>query len=273
MISYNALKVEGLREVLETVATACNSLDIDFFIVGAVARNIWYIDSNTELRGTKDIDFGVYVRDAKTYSQLKNQLIDKFQYKQEQENAFCLISPNGKAIDLMPFGQIANDTEIIIEGSGMTTLKLEGFEEVFKEGSIETEIEGETYKACSIPGIVILKLIAYDDRPDRRIKDIIDINTIFKHYSEIETEMIYDEYNDLYDGELSHHEVGLIVLGSLMKKILRSNTELLARVTSIIEDAINEKSDILEHMITDYLSETLEDKAAILNFIRRGLKE
>jgi len=67
MISYNALEVEGLKEVLETVATACTYLNIDFFIVGAVARNIWYANSNTELRGTKDIDFGIYVTDAVRY--------------------------------------------------------------------------------------------------------------------------------------------------------------------------------------------------------------
>ncbi|MFT6338544.1 MAG: putative nucleotidyltransferase [Saprospiraceae bacterium] len=129
MISYNALQVDGLKDVLETIAIACNTLGIDFFVVGAVARNIWYANSKKELRGTKDIDFGVYVPDKETYEQLKAYLIKQYQYTQDKENAFCLITPDGKGIDLMPFGKIANDGEVMIEGSGMTTLKLDGFEE------------------------------------------------------------------------------------------------------------------------------------------------
>jgi len=114
MISYNVLEIEGLKEVLETIGTACNYLEIDFFLVGAVARNIWYANSNLELRGTKDIDFGVYVPDVKTYEQLKLFLIENHQYIQANENAFCLLTPDGKGIDLMPFGDIAQDKSIAI---------------------------------------------------------------------------------------------------------------------------------------------------------------
>lgn len=273
MISYNALDVEGLKNVLETVATACTSLNIDFFIVGAVARNIWYANSNTELRGTRDIDFGVYISDVATYEQLKAHLINNYKYIQADENAFCLITPDGKGIDLMPFGDIAEDGEVIIEGSGMTTLKLDGFEEAYKEGSIETEIEDKTYKACSIPGIVVLKLIAYDDRPDRRIKDIKDISSIVAHYTDIEENMIWEEHNDLYGGVLEHHEIGIIVLGRMMKKIIKSNQELTERIIHIIDKALAYESDILEHMIDDRMTETLDEKAAILQLIKKGITE
>ncbi len=273
MISYNALEVHGLKDVLETVATACTHLNIDFFIVGAVARNIWYANSNTELRGTKDIDFGVYVPDADTYEQLKAHLIENYQYIQAYENAFCLLTPDGKEIDLMPFGEIAEDGEVIIEGSGMTTLRLDGFEEAFKEGSIDTQIEDKVYKACSIPAIVVLKLIAYDDRPNRRVKDIKDITSIVTHYSDIEEDMIWEEHSDLYGEELEHQEIGLIVLGRMMKKIIEKNKELTTRIIHIIDKALAYESDILEYMIIDRMTETLDEKATFLQLIKQGLTE
>ena len=39
-ISYEALRVDGLKGVLKDIRAACRALKIDFFIVGAVARNI-----------------------------------------------------------------------------------------------------------------------------------------------------------------------------------------------------------------------------------------
>jgi len=273
MITYNALEVEGLKDVLETIGTACNHLTIDFFIVGALARNIWYANSNIELRGTEDIDFGVYVSDVKTYEKLKALLIGNYEYIQAQGNAFCLLTPDGKGIDLMPFGEIAKDGEVMIEGSGMTTLKLHGFKEAYKEGSIDTQIEDKVYKSCSIPGIVVLKLIAYDDRPDRRVKDIKDITSICAHYADIESDMIWEEHSDLYGDDKSHNQVGLIVLGRMMRKIIQSNKNLTARIIQILDNAIEGKSNILEHMITDRMEETLDDKAEILKLIKQGLIE
>lgn len=48
-ISYESLAIDGLKEVLVHINEICKSLNIDFFIVGAIARNIWYVanDVNT----------------------------------------------------------------------------------------------------------------------------------------------------------------------------------------------------------------------------------
>jgi predicted nucleotidyltransferase len=66
----------------------------------------------------------------------------------------------------MPFGGIEEDGEVLLKGKGMTSIQLDEFEKVFKYGSINTAIEQETYRAPSIPGVVLLRLIAFDDRPD-----------------------------------------------------------------------------------------------------------
>lgn len=273
MIDYSALNVVGLKEVLQTIASACNKLDVDFFLVGAVARNIWFAKGDKDAGGTRDIDFGIYVTDQETYNQLKMNLINEFKYIQASDNVFGLDTPDGKRIDLLPFGEIAHDGELIMEGRGMTKIRLDGFEEAYLHGSILAEIEKDSYRACSIPGIVILKLIAYDDRPDRRIKDIKDINRICEHYPDIETNMIWEEHSDLYNDKLDHSEVSMIVLGRLMQRIMKENQALSKRVVSIIDKALKYESDILEQMINDSMTQTLDEKAAIFQNIKRGIEE
>jgi len=66
----------------------------------------------------------------------------------------------------MPFGGIEEDGEVLLKGKGMTLIQLDEFEKVFKYGSINTAIEEDTYRAPFIPGVVLLRLIAFDDRPD-----------------------------------------------------------------------------------------------------------
>lgn len=273
MIEYNALNVDGLKEVLQTIASACNKLDIDFFLVGAVARNIWFAKGDKDAGGTKDIDFGVYVPDKETYNQLKAYLIDKNKYTQARDNVFGLNTPDGKRIDLLPFGEIAHDGELIMEGRGMTRIRLDGFEEAYLNGSILAEIEEESYRACSIAGIVILKLIAYDDRPDRRIKDVKDISRICQHYPDIETDIVWEGYMEVNSDGLKHDDVGMIVLGRQMKKIMKDNQALSERVVGIIDKAMNYESDILDRMRKDLMKETLEEKASIFKNIRRGIVE
>lgn len=273
MITYDALQVEGLKDVLQNIATACTHLDIDFFVVGAIARNMWYAHGGKEPSGTRDIDFGVFVADHDVYNELKNYLEERYEYKMSVDNAFGLDTPDGKRIDLLPFGQIANNGEVIIRGSGVTRIKLDGFNEVYQYGSVDTKVENDAYKACSIAGIVILKLIAYDDRPDRRIKDIKDISRICQNYPEIETNLIWEEHNDLYEDNLSHKDVGLIVLGREMRRIIKHNQNLINRLNTILTNAIEENSVILELMITDKNLETLDQKAHMLQCIKRGLNE
>lgn len=45
-INYNALAIDGLKEVFIQISKTCKELKIDFFIIGAIARNIWYVSNN-----------------------------------------------------------------------------------------------------------------------------------------------------------------------------------------------------------------------------------
>jgi predicted nucleotidyltransferase len=207
------------------------------------------------------------------YNDLRKTLIKDFQYTASTGNAFCLISPERIPIDLLPFGEIEYADALNVEGVGLTSVKLDGFKEVFERGTMEVKIGSETYRSCSIPGIVILKMIAYDDRPGRRGKDIEDINAICQHYPTIEDEHIWVNHSDLYDDELDHFDVGMIVLGREMSRMISDNKNLRKRIFEILNKAINLETDFISVMIKDPLKETIDQKRNILTNILRGLTE
>lgn len=272
-IEYDALAIDGLKEVFIQISETCKELEIEFFIVGAIARNIWYVSNDKNSRGTKDIDFGVYISDVKKYNELRAALKEKYNYTVSKENAFCLITHDEKQIDLLPFGEIEKDGQVIIEGKGLTTVNLDGFKEAFEFGAEEIKIGNETYKSCSIPGVMILKLIAYDDRPDKRIKDIVDINSICQNYPSLESDFIWGNHFDLYGGDLEHQEVGIIVLGREMKKLVTDNRELENRLIKIMDKAITEESPMLTLMIQNVETETIEKKRSIIKKLKLGFTE
>ena len=271
--TYDSLAVEGLKKPLEEITIACKSLGINFFIVGAIARNIWLAANNERPSGTKDIDFGVFVADIETYNKLRKILIKKFHYTPNRENAFCLITSESQKIDLLPFGEIEQDGEVRVKGVGLTSVRLDGFKEVFERGTVDVEIGEEIYRSCSIPGVVILKMIAYDDRPERRGKDVQDIEAICQNYPTIEDENIWANHSDLYDGDLEHFDVGMIVLGREMSRVISANDELRTRVIAILNKAISLESGFISIMIKDPVQETIDQKRHILRNILRGLTE
>lgn len=272
-ILYEALGTTSLKEIVNDVKTAAGQLEIDFFGVGALARNIWYIEHNENPRGTKDVDFAVYVSNSATYHELKNILISKFAYTEVSSNPFCLMSPYGIPLDLLPFGEIVNNGKVTIEGRGLVEIGLDGFFETYSYGLVETIVENDSFKVCSIPSVVLLKLIAYDDRPDYRLKDATDIASIMVHYPDIENLFIWEEYSFLYEDDLEHEDVGIKVLGYELAKIIKSNKELIERILTILDKAILLKSNLAVNMIIDTERETADMRIKNLKMLRQGIKE
>src|SRR5690606_5434145 len=131
-------------------------------------------------------------------------------------------------------------------------------------GTVDVEIGTETYRSCSIPGVVILKMIAYDDRPDRRGKDVEDIDAICQHYPTIENDNIWVNHSDLYEDDMEHFDVGLIVLGREMSRMISDNDKLRNRVVEILNKAISLESGFIPIMIKNPEEETIDQKRQIL---------
>lgn len=250
-----------LHDVLKTVDATCLKLGIDFYVLGALARDVWFRQQQIAASGTKDVDFAVFISETEQFNRLKEMLIDEHQYTQSKTNQFVLIAPNEFVIDILPFGAIEVEDGVAVEGDGLAKIKVTGFKEVYLTAVKPVYIfEGQQTKIATLPGIFLLKLIAFDDRPAQRHNDPIDCISIIKNYFSIESDLIYDEHNDLFGDDKALEEIAARVIGREMRKPLNQDDKLKARALSILSNHISkgDKSEFILKMASQTYTGTEE---------------
>lgn len=265
--------------MLQALERGLEKFKVDYYLVGAVSRDVWMsgIHGITPRRGTKDFDFAVFINDKGIYEQLKQYLLDKEDFTDYKENAFVLIWKNGMQVDLLPFGAIEDDNRrVTVEGTGFTSVHVDGFREVYNQHLDSVELEGgQDFKVCSLPGYTLLKLIAWDDRPEARRDDITDISDILQHFFDMYRETIWNEHYDLFEADnFDPLTVGARVMGREIRKLTVSSATLHQRVQAILE--VNTR-DIANSPVADimrqYFDNTVEDCVHLIREIKSGFEE
>jgi predicted nucleotidyltransferase len=269
-----------MGEMLQALERGFSRFNIDFYLVGAVARDVWMraINDITPKRTTGDIDFAVLINQKGKYEELKEYLVEKEGFRPYHQNTFVLLWRNGQEVDLMPFGSIEQNGKIRVEGTGLTTLHVAGFKEVYEAGLPELELENShKFKFCTVPGIVLLKLVAWHDRPEVRGSDIQDITDILLHYFEMFSEEIFDHHSDLFgesDDENFLTKVAAQSLGREVGRIVRRSTSLSERVMRILEE--NTKSAATSRIaaiMANATGGTVDDCIEFLQLLQKGIEE
>lgn len=218
------------------------------------------------------MDLAVFISKPEAYEQIKLTLIEKHDFKEVKTNSFALLTPYGYPVDLLPFGSVEIDEAVEIEGEGLTNVHVNGFKEIYQHGiaPIFTE-DGITFKIASLASIVLLKLIAYDDRPEIRTQDIKDVAIIINHYFHVESDLIYEKHNDLFENEdLELVDIAAIVIGREMKSILNTNEALRDRVLGIL--SLSEKQlKRIHELMAQTEKFTIEKCLVLLNRIKKAI--
>lgn len=263
-----------LKEVFDALEEAFHVKEINFYLIGALARNIWYSRGNKQFRTTKDLDFAVMISNKEGYESVRTYLKSHKNFKGTPENDFVMISPSGIEIDILPFGAIEIDDKVKLTGTWLTNIKVNGFMEVYQAGTEDVILKtGHIFKIATLQAIVLLKLIAYDDRPEIRFKDARDIVNIITSYFDLQAEMIYEHHADLFSGEEgSLSEISANVIGREMKKIIGDNIGLYNRITGIINKQIELKANsaFIRNMVNEANS-NVEEVIRLLKNILQGL--
>jgi predicted nucleotidyltransferase len=134
---------------------------------------------------------------------------------------------------------------------------------------------GHVFKVATLPAIVLLKLIAFDDRPEKRLKDASDIANTINLYFELQADLIYAEHSDLFLvseeqlNKISLQEIAAVVLGREIKKIIDKNQLLLGRIKRILTDHVDqeEKSAFARNMA----EETGSTLAEVVSWLKHML--
>jgi predicted nucleotidyltransferase len=229
-----------LKEILGHVNRAAIPLGIDFYVAGAVARDYHlskmpdYIPS----RRTRDLDVAVMVADEEQFIQLKKALLDTSLF-QEHTEPIKLIYKDVIELDLLPFGEIEEAGIIRLTKPKIFTLDMPGFTLLNDFTEIVQWDEKLKAKICALEGIILLKLIAYNDKP-YRTKDLTDIQQIIKHYFDISSDDIYENHFDLmelYDTNDRDYIPKLCahVIGRKLKVMLNTDVQLHERIKRILK--------------------------------------
>jgi predicted nucleotidyltransferase len=279
-INYNQLSQQpGITEMLYALQRGLEKFGIDFYLVGAVARNVWMtgINNIAPRRTTGDIDFAVLINDNGVYEALKTYLIITEGFQPYKGNEYVLIWKENLEVDLLPFGAIDDgDTKFTSNGLGLTSISLQGFTEIYNDGLPTLDLEGKhQFKFCTLPGIVLLKLIAWDDRPESRRDDIKDISDILNHFFEMNDNEIFENHHDLFEKEeASLKHIAARVMGREMSKIAKKNELLFSRIVGILDSntLVSQNSEMAKIMV-EYYDNTIDDNVQLLKHLRQGFSE
>jgi len=279
-INYDQLSQQpGITEMLYALQRGLEKFRIDFYLVGAVARNVWMtgINNIAPRRTTGDIDFAVLINDNGVYEALKTYLIITEGFQPYKGNEYVLIWKENLEVDLLPFGAIDDgDTKFTSNGLGLTSISLQGFTEIYNDGLPTLDLEGKhQFKFCTLPGIVLLKLIAWDDRPESRRDDIKDISDILNHFFDMNDNEIFENHHDLFEKEeASLKHIAARVMGREMSKIAKKNELLFSRIVGILDSntLVSQNSEMAKIMV-EYYDNTIDDNVQLLKHLRQGFSE
>ena len=242
---------QDLADVYREVQNVAGALELEIFVVGAMARDLVLVhgfNANLE-RGTRDIDFAVQVRDWNAFKMLAEGLIAKgFRKSEKLAHRFYLESEKSLTweVDIVPFGGVADDVgNIKWPPDEFVEMSVMGFEEAFEHSIVVRMGDASssfTMHVASPAGMSFLKLISWLERePIIRRKDAQDIRYLMKSYSKIPLvfDRIYDE-GDMESQDWDEESASAKILGRDAAKLVKKPT------FDFLEAALFSKPDKLD---------------------------
>lgn len=241
--TYKELAIPHFKEVFEIIDTVMTPKGYPYYLIGASALALEFLEQGIKVfRGTKDIDFAVMLSRLEQYEEIMDQL-KSYGFSRVQNVPHRVYNNNLRVeVDILPFGQIEQGHTIQFLDK-KTELHVLGFTEVLKNAE-KYQFEGMTIAVPTLPGMVLLKLIAWSDRPDRRMHDLADILHIIDHYFNLNFDEITDYHHDTFTEEkyFDKLKIGAIVLGRKVKKYLEESIYLKQSINKLLEENLREIS-------------------------------
>lgn len=196
-----SLQIEPVqREALRVVDAAARASGADWFVAGATARDwllqgLYGIDT---LRATKDVDFGLAVRDWEAFQRISQAIAEGGEFAPDPRAAHRLNHQKvrGFHIDLVPFGPLAGPGgEIAWPPDRAFVMDVTGFEEAFEAAIPITLEDNFIVRVASLPALAMMKLLAWRDRRHEALhKDAWDLRLLLTRYEMAgNADRIYDE--------------------------------------------------------------------------------
>lgn len=271
--SYKELAIPYFKEVFEIIDKIMQQHKVPYYLIGVSAIALQLLKKDLKPgRGTKDIDFAIMISSTKEYQKITDDL-ELQGFKKVQAPWTFYNKAFNAVVDVLPFGEI--EQEFTLNFNKRTIdLHVLGLKEVLAD-SREIYIDEKIVQIPPLPGMVILKLIAWSDRPEDRDQDPGDILRIIQHYFDFNYDEILEKHNDIFpETQMDELKISARVLGREARKYLNSSKKLESRVLKILHDHTTspKTSDFLKKwaMIKDWDLSYAEE---ILTEFKTGITE
>lgn len=177
-------------EILTLVERVLRELALDYFVMGAAARDIllYGVFGFDTGRATRDVDFAVALDSWPQFDLVKARLVETGAFAPDGSTPHRLFylrgtGQRGHPLDLLPFGGIEQrSTEIAWPPDLSLVMNVAGYREALAAAQ-EVEVRpGFVVRVASLPGLAILKLFAWADRGADDPRDALDLATLLRHY-------------------------------------------------------------------------------------------
>ena len=272
--NYKELAIPFFREVFELIDDVLKNRKIPYYLIGVSAIALEMLKKGIRpARGTKDIDFAIMISSLDQFDEVVDDL-EKAGFNKVEAPWTLVHKEFDVVVDLLPFGEIEENNTVGFN-ERYTDLHVLGFKEVMKD-SREYEIEDRVVHVPPIPGMVILKLVAWSDRPEDRGNDPYDILRVIEYYNDLEFDENMLEHYDLIpeEDDFDDRMFSARILGRKAKAYLDESEDLEARIFEVLEE--NTTDAIESHIAKLWATEKgwdLEYCVAILEEFKSGLSE
>lgn len=232
-----------------------SSAGSEFYVIGAAARDIVMsgIHARHSGRKTNDLDIAIAIPDWDSYGELSVRLCLQEGFTKSMEQNQRFLYKGIYALDIVPFGEIAKaDNYIYWPPDESFAMPVHGFSEVAKHALEVIVDESFTIRVASLPGIFILKLIAWNDRHLDHNRDAEDIAFIISSYLPLNDERAASEHFDIYEHTpFSEFIAGAMLIARDIKVIIRDNLLVREKLARILLEEV--KKDIESPLINQIL--------------------
>lgn len=133
--SFKKLRQEGLRDLFDSLDRGLKEFEIDFYLIGALARDFWMAAMSDFViqRATRDVDIAVFVSNEEQYDAFKDYLIKHEDFSEDSSKSYRLYFKTKIILDLIPFGGIGSKERVIrIKDKELTDLNVLGLKKVYE---------------------------------------------------------------------------------------------------------------------------------------------
>ncbi len=186
-ITRDTLQNNLLYDTLEALSKVMNDLQLDVYVVGALARDIAMeiLEMPPSRRRTSDLDVAIALKDWSQFELLSENLLKNNFVKGKPKQRFYYKGVDGKndyEIDIVPFRELEEDEKVAWPPEGNPEMSVKCFRDVMNIADTVVIEDAITIKMAPLSGQFLIKFDTWLDRHLLTDKDAADMLYIMDNF-------------------------------------------------------------------------------------------